>query len=375
MTVHYYIEQLENGNVALELMDAKGDPTGQIAAENVNLADFKERYKSCSEHDCPLLPRTVEEIRMKMAENRAAMGETHLDNQKLDEAEDMFKRSLNLDESNIKAQIGMGKAKMEKNLVEEAMAIFRKIREANQIYEQANKHTFNEFAIYLRKKELLGEAIENYEKAIFIDPADEILYYNLGRAYWEKNDVQAAIGKIKEGLSIAEGKKKDFAGGMMVDDGESSYDEEKAYLLRTHEIAKSALDFYMAQEEQMMEKYFEAHLEAPGAIDKKEVEDACIKLKGIVEKSDFGGNAEMKYLMLNQVENIFDEVAESRPDPWRITRWLEKLEGAAEAMERQNGSPPGAKDMIRKIRILVFKKTQDKTSAKKSRVIVDPAMD
>ncbi|MFQ5432351.1 MAG: tetratricopeptide repeat protein [Nitrospinota bacterium] len=199
---HYYIEMLDNKKIALEKVDDDGEPTGEMAEEGISVDEFHKRYKTCSHHDCPLQPRTIDEIRKKMSDNRVELAEEHLKNGELDLAEDKFNRALKYDEESVRAQLGIGKVRMEQDKIDEAMKIFSEISESNAIYEMANKHTFNDFGIYLRKKNLNDLAIDNYEKAISIDDKDAALYFNLSRAYAEKGDVQTGIAKMKEALNI-----------------------------------------------------------------------------------------------------------------------------------------------------------------------------
>ena len=199
---HFYIEMLDNKKIALEKVDDDGEPTGNIVEENLSVEEFHKKYKTCSHHDCPLQPRTIDEIRKKMSDNRVELAEEHLKNGELDLAEDKFNRALKYDEESVRAQLGIGKVRMEQDKIDEAMEIFKKISESNTIFEMANKHTFNDFGIYLRKKNLNDLAIDNYEKAITIDETDAALYFNLSRAYVEKGEVHTGIEKLKEALNI-----------------------------------------------------------------------------------------------------------------------------------------------------------------------------
>jgi len=202
IVIHYYIEILENKTIALELVDDEGNPTGEIVEQDLSADDFNEKYTSCSHHDCPLAPKTIDEIKKKMADNRVAMGEKHLENGELDKAEDKFNRALVFEAGNLKAEFGVGKIRMAQNRKTEAEEIFKKISEANEIYDMANKHTFNEFGIYLRRQEMYEIAIQSYEKAITMDEKDVALYFNLGKAYAMKGEYQPGIEKLKEALAI-----------------------------------------------------------------------------------------------------------------------------------------------------------------------------
>lgn len=200
--IHYYIEILDEGRIALELVDDDGNPTGELVEEDLSSDDFNDKYTSCSRHDCPLQPKTIDEIKKKMAANRVAMGEAHLQNGEMDKAEDKFNRALVFEAGNLKAEFGIGKIRMEQEKRSEAEEIFRKISETNEMYEMANKHTFNEFGIYLRKQKLYDIAIQSYEKAIIVDESDAALYFNLAKAYVMKGEVQSGIEKLKEALVI-----------------------------------------------------------------------------------------------------------------------------------------------------------------------------
>ncbi|VAX17538.1 hypothetical protein MNBD_NITROSPINAE04-519 [hydrothermal vent metagenome] len=202
IVIHYYIEILEDKTIALELVDDKGNPTGEIVEQDLSTDDFNKQYTSCSHHDCPLAPKTIDEIKKKMADNRVAMGEKHLKNGELGKAEDKFNRALVFEAGNLKAEFGIGKIRMEQNKRAEAEKIFKQISEANEIYDMANKHTFNEFGIYLRKQEMYEIAIQSYEKAITMDEKDVALYFNLGKAYAMKGEFQPGIEKLKEALAI-----------------------------------------------------------------------------------------------------------------------------------------------------------------------------
>ncbi|MEE8483940.1 MAG: tetratricopeptide repeat protein, partial [Nitrospinota bacterium] len=137
---------------------------------------------------------------------RSKMGEEHLEKGEFKEAEDKFKRALAFDEENVKAKFGLGKTHLEQGKTDEAMEIFNELSQIDSLFEEENKHVFNEFGIELRKLEKYDLAIANYEKAITIDALDEALYYNLARAYDKKDLLGKAIEKLKEALKI----EKDF---------------------------------------------------------------------------------------------------------------------------------------------------------------------
>ena len=203
--IHYYIELLDNGLVALELIDKNGEPSGQLI-EDVSKELFSSRFKTCSQHECPLQPSTLNEIENKMAENRAKMGEEHLEKGELNEAKDKFKRALKFDEKSVRANFGLGKTLLSDGKVSEAVKTFEDLSKIDALFKKENKHVFNKFGIELRSLKMYDLAITNYEKAILIDPKDEALYYNLSIAYEKKGLIFKAIEKLKEALDF----KNDF---------------------------------------------------------------------------------------------------------------------------------------------------------------------
>ena len=75
--------------------------------------------------------------------------------------------------------------------------MFSKLSNIDALFEKENKHIFNEVGIELRQRGMLEEAITNYLKAIRINQNDWVLYYNLGRAHYEKGDRPNALENLK----------------------------------------------------------------------------------------------------------------------------------------------------------------------------------
>jgi tetratricopeptide (TPR) repeat protein len=104
--------------------------------------------------------------------------------------------------------LGKGKTLYARGEKEEAQKIFSKLSKSETLFDKENKHVFNEFGIELRKKGLLEEAMSNYLKAISIDPNDEVLYYNLGRVYYEKGNYDQAVEQLRSALAQKPGFKE-----------------------------------------------------------------------------------------------------------------------------------------------------------------------
>ncbi len=128
--------------------------------------------------------------------------EEHARRDELYSAEFEFNNALKLDEENLRANFGVGNVYLKMGEKEKAREIFVKISKIDAIFEEHNKHFFNECGIQLRKQELYEEALDYYKKALEVSPQDENLFFNVSRAHFEKGDVEKAQEYISKALEI-----------------------------------------------------------------------------------------------------------------------------------------------------------------------------
>jgi tetratricopeptide (TPR) repeat protein len=83
-----------------------------------------------------------------------------------------------------------------------AKEVFKQLSEIKAIFEEENKHIFNEFGIELRKANMSDEALSNYLKAITISPQDEHLHFNIARIYYDKEEWDNALDWLHKALEI-----------------------------------------------------------------------------------------------------------------------------------------------------------------------------
>jgi tetratricopeptide (TPR) repeat protein len=198
--LHYFVRELPDSTIRLELL--KGTTSTGMQLDVITKEEFAKRFRSCSEHDCPLREKTPEEKKKLKHNEIVKTADEHLKKKEYNSAEFEYGRAIKLDEDSVRANYGMGKVYVETGRIEEAKQIFKKLSQTEALFEEENKHLFNEFGIDLRKQGMYDEAIVNYEKAVSIAPKDETLYYNLGRAYKEKGDYKTAYEKVKKALEI-----------------------------------------------------------------------------------------------------------------------------------------------------------------------------
>lgn len=63
-------------------------------------------------------------------------------------------------------------------------------------------HIYNRLGIALRKQKKHKKAIENYEKALKIQPDDAILHYNQTKAFFFNGEEEIAIDKLNKAFHI-----------------------------------------------------------------------------------------------------------------------------------------------------------------------------
>jgi tetratricopeptide (TPR) repeat protein len=154
-------EQVDDEKVKLAFLGNEGKPTGiniELSLDEVLRRftldpDYRGRTREEAEHD----------RHMALAEKHRERGEHY-------SAEFEYTKALKIDPESIRANFGIGTLYMEMGDAAKAKEVFKKLSEIDAIFEEDNKHIFNEFGIELRKAGMIDEALSNYLKAIAISP-------------------------------------------------------------------------------------------------------------------------------------------------------------------------------------------------------------
>ena len=96
------------------------------------------------------------------------------------------------------AYFNLGMYYSEKGRADEAIEQFKKALKINPRYARAH----NNLGIAYTGKGMLKEAIYEYERAIDIDPHHKRAYYNLGVVYFEQGDFDRAMVEFKNAINI-----------------------------------------------------------------------------------------------------------------------------------------------------------------------------
>ncbi len=196
IVTHYYAEQVDEKTVSIDILGINNKPSG--IKKFIDIEDFKANYKYLGDLEDFDENTDMDQVLKKHIDR----GNNYLKEKKFDFSEQEFNAALNIDAKSLEANHGLSKVYLETEDYEKANEILMKMGELDNLYNSENKHIFNEFAINLRKQKLYDNAISNYNKALAIDPQDEILYYNLARAYFEKGDFENAKKTLEKALEI-----------------------------------------------------------------------------------------------------------------------------------------------------------------------------
>lgn len=191
---YYQVVEVDEESVEMRLLDFSDQPVGKGSIIP------KDRLKEYI--PCPDYFKNKRKPGELLVEKHVQAGDQHYEKREFFSAEYEYNRALSLNQNHLKANLGKGKALFARGEKEAAKKVFSRLSELDALYDKENKHIFNEFGIELRKKRMFQEAISNYLKAISIDPKDEVLYYNLGRAYYEEGKCGEAIDHLIHALTL-----------------------------------------------------------------------------------------------------------------------------------------------------------------------------
>lgn len=186
-------EQIDDEKVKLIFLGNEGKPTGIV----IELAydEFLKRYTLDPNYRIKTKEEAEHDRHVAVAEKCRARGEMYT-------AEFEYTNALKIDPDSIRANFGIGTLYMEMGDTKKAKEVFKKLSEVEAMFEEENKHIFNEFGIELRKANMVDEALANYTKAIAISPEDEHLHFNIARIHFDKQEWDSALEWLKKALQI-----------------------------------------------------------------------------------------------------------------------------------------------------------------------------
>ncbi|HPI92334.1 MAG TPA: tetratricopeptide repeat protein [Deltaproteobacteria bacterium] len=186
-------EQVDDEKVKLSFLGNEGQPTGIVIDLTIN--EFLKKFTLDTEYRVKTREEADRDRHIAIAEKHRVHGEPN-------SAEFEYEKALKIDPESVRANFGIGTLYMEMGQTGKAKEIFRKLSQIEAIFEEENKHIFNEFGIELRKAGMEEEALANYQKAITISPEDEHLYFNVARLYYGMKELDNAVEWLGKALEI-----------------------------------------------------------------------------------------------------------------------------------------------------------------------------
>jgi Tfp pilus assembly protein PilF len=199
ITAYYLVQEREDGVLVVQALAANDVPFGpktEISREELLENYLPEPQKSLARTVAALSPQE-QEIRQAVArgDKFRKRGESFT-------AEFEYKKALQLDMSNVRANFGIGLCYIDRGEQEKAKEVFERLVHLDAAFGDEHKHLFNEFGINLRKTGMHAEAMDYYHRALELSPDDENLHYNMARAALDKGDPKTAAKHLSACLKL-----------------------------------------------------------------------------------------------------------------------------------------------------------------------------
>ncbi|MBW2091882.1 MAG: tetratricopeptide repeat protein [Deltaproteobacteria bacterium] len=192
---YYLTDTIDENTVRLRPLDINGEPLDFV--EKVEIAEFKRDFTFQPQYYENR--KSLKEIKVDRV---IAQAQEYYEKKEYFSAEYEYMRALKLDEENLRAKFGVGKVYLSRGEHDKAGEVFEQVSKVEAVFLKENKHIFNELGMELRKLGLFQQAISFYKKALSFVKDDEHLYFNIGRAYYEKGDLKAAAKYLQSALKL-----------------------------------------------------------------------------------------------------------------------------------------------------------------------------
>ncbi|MFW5490500.1 MAG: tetratricopeptide repeat protein [Desulfovibrio sp.] len=191
----HYAEELPNGDIELQLLNANHMPAG--SKETVTKDELLQKYSPE-----PELYQTTVYPKMKEVGKTLARADRHRKRGETFSAEMCYNDALKVDDQNVRANFGIGMCYLQRGESAKADDILKRIVKLDAAFEEEHKHMFNEFGINLRKNKMAEQAVEYYKRAAEFTKNDENLQYNIARAYFDQGRFADAKTYCEKALTI-----------------------------------------------------------------------------------------------------------------------------------------------------------------------------
>jgi tetratricopeptide (TPR) repeat protein len=196
MENYWEAEYLADGRIKMHLLNSDHEKTGYT--EMAGETEMGGRFTPLENFN--FKPKA--DLKTVKSEQIASRAERHLANNELNSAEFEFNRALSVNDSNVRANLGLGKTYLAQGNTDKAKERFVMLSGIEEVLQPDNKHAFNELGIEMRKLGLFKEAGEHYKRALSLSPGDENLWFNQSRCFFEAGEIKPAIESLRQALDI-----------------------------------------------------------------------------------------------------------------------------------------------------------------------------
>ncbi|MYL81933.1 tetratricopeptide repeat protein [Desulfovibrio aerotolerans] len=192
---YWFVRRTEDDEYLVQALNGNAIPSGPLTT--VSKGEFIRTYHpEAGYYEKRCLP-FIDSLKKKLAQ-----ADKHLAEEDLDGAEKEFCKALLLDEKHPKANIELGKIHMQKGDGKKLASAMRRILSNDALFQEQERHLFNDFGITLRKEKHFAEAISFYAKALEHNSCDENLHFNIARALAESGNHDAARTHLDTALAL-----------------------------------------------------------------------------------------------------------------------------------------------------------------------------
>jgi len=194
----WFVRRTEDDEYVVQALNANSIPSGPLTI--ITKGEFIKNYTPEVGYYEKRCRPFIDSLQKKLDQ-----ADKYLAEDDLDAAEKEFCKALLLDEKHPKANIELGKIHLQKGDGKKLAAAMRRLMSNDAIFQEQERHLFNEFGISLRKEKHFPEAIAFYGKALEHNGDDAHLHFNIARALAESGNLEESVAHLETALSLDAG--------------------------------------------------------------------------------------------------------------------------------------------------------------------------
>jgi len=195
---YWFARQIDSTHFDVQPLNVYHVPSGVL--KKLEAREFLGKYTPEPQYYKMFTVPALDSLARKLAE-----GEDLLAGGKLDEAERAFIKALMIDDKHVQANYGLGTVYSEKNDMPKLMKVINTLLYLEDAFSAENRGRFNTFGINLRRNRNYDAALKFYERALELDAMDEHVYFNMARAYYEKDALEECMNSLDIALAVNPG--------------------------------------------------------------------------------------------------------------------------------------------------------------------------